>query len=193
MFILMSLALAGDEREVVQRPEALQAAEACTLWRGTASGNDPSTLLELELCGGARLTGRLQWSSTQSGHNLRTVEGVWSDDGVELWDTGMPVSEPAPGWYFCTIERYALHRAGPRVLTGTFEARTCNDTASVTLNLVEGELVRPDDAATVASRAPTPWSPSTGWGCATLPVLGGALWMLPILGVRPRSRRASGR
>ena len=184
MILGMISAVAGAEQQLVERPAALEPARDCSLWRGTASGNDPSTLLELELCGGTPLTGRLQWSSTQSGHNLRTVEGAWSEGGVELWDTGMPVSEPAPGWYFCTIERYALRRAGPRMLTGSFEARACSDTAQVTLNLIEGQLNEP---ATTTERFVAPTNPAGGWTCATLPLLGSGLSLLPMFRVRRRT------
>ncbi|MCA9489298.1 MAG: hypothetical protein KC621_05230 [Myxococcales bacterium] len=181
MTLLLTIALAADqEREQVERPPALQPEAGCSLWRGTAAGNDPSTLLELEICGpGGALTGRLQWSSTTSGHNTRTVRGSLDASTVTLADVAMPVSAPAPGWRFCTIDQYTLARTSPDALDGHYASRSCNDRAEVHLTRVSGTLPEPGDPGALP-----PLPPASGL-CMVAPVPFG-LWLLGLLALRRR-------
>lgn len=68
LFVVTSTAFA--------RPKLLDDKAGCERWLGTAAGNDPSVRVNLRLCpkdGGVE--GELQWSSLQSGWNLRRVVG----------------------------------------------------------------------------------------------------------------------
>lgn len=121
------------------RPPLLPAQQGCELWLGQAHGNDPSVRVNLRLCPteGGGLSGELQWSSLESGHNVRAVVGSRQGDKLILRDERIVEEHPEPGWRFCTIERYELTRSGSR-LTGTYHSRACNDEATVELSLITG-------------------------------------------------------
>ena len=149
---LIALALSGCEASLgagasgtgvaeVQRPPPLVAQPECQLWSGTISGNDPSAQITLRLCPSnpavaSALAGRLQWSSTRSGWSERDVAGTATPDGVVLADTRIAENHPAPGWRFCSIDRYDLKRTEPNHLTGSYDSAACRDHASVDLHLV---------------------------------------------------------
>ncbi len=152
----VALFFAGEAR--AGRPPPLPGEEGCELWRGGASGNDPTVLVEVSLCGAGdgRITGRLQWSSLRSGWNLRRIEGRWSTDGrrqLSLRDVEILEERPEPGWMFCVIDRYDLTPVRPGRLEGSYVSRRCDDHASIWLERQESPPVT--DAGPETPR-PTP-------------------------------------
>ena len=140
--LLISLAitsLAGTAGAAVEYPPELDAADDCTLWRGTVSGNDATVRMMFRLCPGAgdAVAGTGQWSSKVSGYNVRRLSGRWLDKGarLELHDEAVIEQHPEPGWRFCPIDRYALVRHGDE-LTGTYDSSACKDHATVSVTLV---------------------------------------------------------
>lgn len=120
----------------VERPPRLAPASGCELWIGTASGNDPSTQIELQLCPqpDASVSGSLQWSSTMSGWNLRDVSGRYDASGAELTlrDDRIRAQRPETGWRFCNVDRYTLRRDGDR-LRGRYHSTACHDDGTLDL------------------------------------------------------------
>ncbi|MEM9192685.1 MAG: hypothetical protein AAGF12_26160 [Myxococcota bacterium] len=137
-------------RAAEARPPLLEAEEGCELWLGTASGNDPSVRVNLRLCGEAEVTGQFQWSSTESGWNLRSVAGQWSGDTLIARDTGILQEAPRPGWRFCEVDRYELRRTGDQ-LVGTYRSEACSDRAEMRLTRVAG-----GDSSSTNPPAPPP-------------------------------------
>ncbi len=154
---------------VMPRPPPLEPRASCSLWKGTASGNDPSVQIELELCGEAgALRGRVQWSSTRSGSNVRTIRGERDAEGLHLRDSAMTASNPAPGWRFCLIDRYDLRVVSPDRLVGRYRSVACRDAATLTLERVRGGLPSPEREAPravepVEESAPSPEGCGDGW------------------------------
>ncbi len=139
VFALIVPFLVGPPRAVaVERPPPLAPPTGCELWVGRASGNDPSTQIELQLCPQAdgSVAGALQWSSTVSGWNVRDVSGRLQPDGTTLFlrDDRVREERPEPGWRFCTVDRYTLARSGDR-MTGRYHSTACRDDGTVTLRL----------------------------------------------------------
>jgi hypothetical protein len=142
------------------RPPPLPPEQGCELWRGTSSGNDPSVELEVRLCtSGPALTGVIQWSSTRSGWNRRSLAGEVIDGGtrVVMRDLAILEQRPQPGWRFCTVDRYELVRSPPDVLGGRYDSEACADHGRLDLRLVG---TAPRDAAPVPpAPAPSPGTP----------------------------------
>lgn len=130
-FLLLSVA----DASVKLRPPPLPELENCVVYDGTAAGNDPSVQLSLRICeddkGG--ISGEAQWSSTRSGWNRRSITGKKTRTGYDLRDVAVVASKPAPGWRFCTIDRWDLTLSGTD-LTGSYSSKACDDTATVTLS-----------------------------------------------------------
>lgn len=146
-----------------ERPPPLPDRQGCSRFVGRASGNDPSVEIELVLCGDTALTGELQWSSLTSGWNRRAVSGQRQGERIVLRDDAILEENPTFGWRFCDIERYDLTLDGD-ALSGTYEAPSCNDSATLTLTSA-GEAPAP----TAAPPAPEPMaSPSGCAGCTAI-------------------------
>jgi len=122
------------------RPEPLREEEGCELWVGTASGNDPSVLVELHICPqGSGVAGHLQWSSTRSGWNRRAVQGAWEGGTLlSLSDLRLVENRPLGSWYFCLIDSYELRRVGPDRLAGSYRSVACRDNARMNLRRRDG-------------------------------------------------------
>ncbi len=117
----------------LEHPPILGEQRGCTDWVGTAHGNDPSVRLHLQICeAGGTVTGRAQWSSLTSGWNVRVLEGTRTGERFVLRDVRIAESRPAPGWWFCPIDRWTLERRGDQ-LEGRYESRSCDDRARVLL------------------------------------------------------------
>ena len=123
------------------RPPLLEAEEGCDLWRGVASGNDPSVRVELRLCReGQEISGELQWSSEESGWNRREIRGRWtSDTDMRLEDVRFIENRPNYQWRFCHIDIYQLRQYGADELVGTYRSNRCDDSARVNLRRVASE------------------------------------------------------
>ena len=148
-------------QEQAPRPPPLPPEPGRELWRGTVRGNDPSVQVEARLCPeGDRIVGMLQWSSTVSGWNRRSVEGAWEAGRTRLVmrDTAVVEQRPQPGWVFCTVDRYELSPTAPGVLDGTYDSAACRDHAITHLQLVstdESPLPRTVDRPTPPAPPPT--------------------------------------
>ncbi len=117
----------------VPQPTELPAKTGCLDWQGTASGNDPSVVVRLQVCGdGTQVRGTFQWSSQRSGWNRRSVEGTRGTAGFTLRDTALIEDRPADGWRFCLIDSYQLTASGDE-LVGTYDSAACADHATLTL------------------------------------------------------------
>ena len=146
--------------------------DGCEDWRGTASGNDPSVRLHLQLCpseAGA-VSGRVQWSSLQSGWNVREVGGRWTGARLRLRDLRISESDPRPGWRFCVIDQWRLNRNGDE-LRGEYHSEACRDRASVRFRRVSEPETnsrstappnRPEANGRSMLEEETPGSPSVG-------------------------------
>ena len=116
-------------------PALMEVRKGCETWVGKASGNDPNVRVQLEICThGTEVEGRLQWSSLQSGWNVRKVMGRWDGNRLTARDAGILEEKPNPGWYFCSVDQYALTRSG-KSLAGSYVAKKCNDKATLSLTL----------------------------------------------------------
>ena len=109
----------------------------CELWVGSASGNDPSVRVELQLCprGDGGLAGELQWSSSKSGWNRRAVSGGYrneSKSAITLKDERFIENQPNWPWRFCLIDEYRLTRTG-QTLSGEYDSAACRDHATLSL------------------------------------------------------------
>lgn len=135
--ISFAIAIASPAGEA-PRPPPLAAQAECELWRGVADSNDSSVQIDLRLCGQGRLiTGVLQWSSPQSGHNVRDLVGARSTDGaLILRDLRVRDERPMPGWRFCAIDRYDLAPVSPTRMEGTYTSLACSDQATLSLDRV---------------------------------------------------------
>ena len=192
-----------------ERPAPLPDEDNCRHYRGTCSGNDPSVRLDVLLCpdpdgGEGSIVGKLQWSSTLSGWNLRRIKGAWSGSTLTFRDSEIIKEKPANGYYFCIIDPYVLEQGPSGTLSGRYKSAACNDDASITLEPVapdapEGDKIAPKpkpaeapSSATEPSDTATPEtaerteSPSRRDGCGCAPSL---LVMLPLVGIRRRVRR----
>lgn len=206
MLVLVLCLLAFD----ADRPRQLPDRAGCEHYRGTARGNDPSVQLDVVLCPqGTDVSGDVQWSSLQSGWNLRRVSGTWDGDALRMRDLKVIEAKPEPGWRFCEIDTYALVRTDGG-LAGTYRSAACDDAAELTLTRVDAPTPSPgpqpvavvDDLA-IDSSDPRPAgrepagssSPPTrgedgraGCGC-TSPATGSAMVWLVLLGAfTPRAR-----
>lgn len=149
-------------QEQASRPPPLPPEVGCELWRGAVSGNDPSVLVEARLCPeGDRVRGVLQWSSTRSGWNRRSIEGAWDAGRTHLTMRDLAVVEqrPQPGWVFCPVDHYDLTRPAPVTLTGTYDSAACRDHATVSLTLVSTDVARPAEVPPTPATPPTPTPP----------------------------------
>ncbi len=161
--IAMMAAFAGPTSENVadgQHPEPLAERRGCDRWQGEAHGNDPDTRITLLVCpSGEEVRGELQWSSLNSGWNVRQLSGRRTQDGYVLRDVGILKSNPKPGWRFCEIEEYRLTRFGNR-LEGTYTSSACDDTATLRLEafgqVSDSVLSPPPDRSDLSD--PTPAS-----------------------------------
>jgi hypothetical protein len=144
--IWAAVALAGTER-----PPPLAHLPGCDLWVGTSSGNDPTNLVELRLCGDE---GSIQSSSLNSGYSVRAVAGAWDGAHLVLRDVKFEVDHPADGWMFCLCESYDLTRNGDH-LDGTYDSAACNDHATMALVHQDGPATPP-----ILSRPPPPVTPA---------------------------------
>lgn len=132
-----------------ERPPKLPDKPGCEHYRGTASGNDPSVQLDVVLCpSGNTLSGEVQWSSLESGWNLRRVEGTREGGRISLRDIEVTQSRPEPGWRFCEIDSYALTQTEVG-LAGKYDSHACNDSATVSL-----ERVAPPTGGTTTKEQP---------------------------------------
>jgi hypothetical protein len=119
------------------RPPALEANDACDVYTGKASGNDPTMFVELRVCTDAKgVTGQAQYSGKSSGWSKREFTGAWSGRVLEARESAVVDQKPNPGWRFCTIDRYALTLdPETKELSGTYDSAACRDHARVTLTL----------------------------------------------------------
>ena len=120
----------------IRRPPPLPAEPGCESWRGKFSGNDPSVSVEARLCSDAQghVSGLVQWSSLESGYNLREVKGLRAPNGdFSLYDVRFREYHPASWWRFCLIDRYTLTREGAEHLVGSYVSQICDDNAQVDL------------------------------------------------------------
>lgn len=144
--LIVPFVVGGRHAIAVERPPPLATPSGCELWVGRASGNDPSTQLELQLCPqpDGSVAGALQWSSTVSGWNVRDVSGRVQPDGTTLFlrDDRVREERPEPGWRFCTVDRYTLARSGDR-MTGRYHSAACQDDGTITLRL-SGNIALPN-------------------------------------------------
>ena len=159
--LLVSFAIVSIARSAhaaVEYPPELDAADDCTLWRGTVSGNDATVRMMFRLCPGPgdTVAGTGQWSSKVSGYNVRRISGRWLDKGarLELHDEAVTESRPEPGWRFCVIDRYALVRNGDE-LTGTYDSSVCKDHATVKVSLVTAPPGAPSGSPSPGAPPPT--------------------------------------
>jgi len=154
-------AAAQTIQDQAPRPPPLPPEQGCELWRGTSSGNDPSVELEVRLCPtGTALTGVIQWSSTRSGWNRRSLAGEAQAGGsrIVMRDLAILEERPQPGWRFCTVDRYELARTGD-VLAGRYDSEACTDHGRLDLRLVG---TAPRDATSVpVPQVPAPPPPVT--------------------------------
>lgn len=144
-----------------ERPAPLPDEDNCRHYRGTCSGNDPSVRLDVILCphsdgGNGRVAGKLQWSSTLSGWNLRRIEGSWSGSTLTFRDTKIIEEKPANGYYFCIIDPYVLEEDASGTLTGRYKSAACNDDASITLEPVVAPGGGTNDEPVTKREATTP-------------------------------------
>jgi hypothetical protein len=166
LLALPALAKAQSAREA-SRPAPLAEEPGCERWVGTAAGNDPSVEIQLVLCDeGGALSGKLQWSSLQSGWNLRRLAGTREADGrVHLRDLAVIEERPEPGWRFCAVDAYELAPSGDEGLVGAYVSAACDDRAALTLHR-DGAAPRPLDPVGVAPPSLPPAPPtSAGCGC----------------------------
>jgi hypothetical protein len=112
----------------------------CNLWKGTASGNDPSVEVQLMLCTeeNGDVDGVLQWASSRSGWNRRAVAGTQKTEDKKttftLHDERFIENKPNTGWRFCLIDQYTLSQ-NKETLSGNYLSNDCNDAAKLSLTL----------------------------------------------------------
>ena len=136
---LAAILILPQSARATARPDPLEPGPGCDRWVGESGGNDPTVQLDLVLCPeGQSVQGQTQWSSLRSGWNLRVVEGSWSTDGktLSLRDVRIVKEKPNPGWRFCTIDLYELHKRGDSKLQGSYHSSSCHDDAWVRLSRV---------------------------------------------------------
>src|SRR5262245_18131725 len=108
-----------------EHPPLLPEEAGCERWLGGAAANDPDFRLNLILCvKDGVASGHVQWSSLNSGWNVRDIAGMVQGDTVLLHDTRITEEKPKPGWRFCTIEAWKLQRNGDR-LEGSYDSAAC--------------------------------------------------------------------
>jgi hypothetical protein len=140
-FALLALLAPARSATALERPALLEEKEGCERWLGNASGNDPSVRLNLRLCAeGEEVHGEAQWSSLESGWNVREVRGRWQGEELRLADVRIVEQRAEPGWRFCTIDRWELTRRGEE-LVGRYVSTACSDEARVRLARVADEDV----------------------------------------------------
>ena len=195
-------AFAQTIQEQAARPPPLPPEPGCDLWRGVVSGNDPSVLVELRLCSaGERVQGVLQWSSTLSGWNRRSLEGSWDAGHARLTMRDLAILEerPQPGWRFCSVDHYDLAQSTPGTLGGTYDSAACSDHATMSLQLISTNAPGPTDlppATTTPAPPPVPpAAPPAGCaarcGAAGPHAAGGGAtaWVFVVAGLARRRRR----
>ena len=179
-------------QEQAPRPPPLPPEQGCELWRGTSSGNDPTVQLEVRLCAtGTALHGVIQWSSTRSGWNRRSLAGEALDGGARVVMRDLAILEqlPQPGWMFCTVDRYELVRSPADVLAGRYDSEACTDHGRIDLRLVG---TAPPDPAPPPPPPPLPTTPPApppappaagcgGCGVAEGEAGGGGAWLVTTL------------
>lgn len=207
--------VAGSGRaEAARRPDPLPDESGCTHYRGTASGNDTSTRLDVVLCPHddgtqGKVRGKVQWSSLSSGWNVRRVQGQWTDDRLALRDLEIIQERPENGYYFCEIDTYALDRNPDGKLAGSYDSAACNDHATVTLTplrAIPAEASDPAQTDQGSGRVPAktpaadPSAPATSTGASAGGSAGGcggcdvalSACLLPLIGFGSRRRRNAG-
>ncbi len=140
--LLVPLLLTPALALAARRPAPLPDEDGCEHYKGTSSGNDPSVRLDVILCPHAdgtegKVSGKLTWSSTVSGWNLRQLEGQWKGDQLKMKDLKILEEKPAGGFYFCTVDTYTLDRRPDGTLKGKYDSEACRDHATMTLVPVE--------------------------------------------------------
>lgn len=150
----------------LEHPPPLPEEAGCERWLGGARANDPSVRLNLILCNRDGVaSGHVQWSSLESGWNVREITGTITDAKVVLRDIRIVEEKPQPGWRFCTIDRWELTRNGNR-LEGTYDSAACTDHATVWFELMldkaegsGGPEVTPEPPAVTPPKPPRPTPP----------------------------------
>jgi hypothetical protein len=185
--IIVAVVMWPSLAAALEHPPPLPEEAGCERWLGGAKANDPSIRLNLILCNrNGVASGHVQWSSLESGWNVREITGTITDTQVVLRDVRIVEEKPQPGWRFCTIDRWELTRNGNR-LEGTYDSAACNDHATVwfdrMLDKAEGSKPPPKQP-TVTPSPPSPPPPprtrdDTGCRCnTTTPDLLAALFLL---------------
>lgn len=162
------------------RPPVLAPQPGCRTWRGTSSGNDPSTLIQIRLCPAPGrqdgfFTGELVWSSDNSGWNRRQVSGTQSHDGLRLTlrDDRILEERPNPTWRFCTVDRYDLVVASDGSVSGSYDSAACTDHGVLNLQPVTDSNAPPlnPNPNLTQTEAPRPKSRAQGCmkGCSVTP------------------------
>lgn len=188
---MIGLALAIDGKG--QHPQPLPERSGCVRYEGSASGNDPTVRVVLLLCpNGPDLSGELQWSSLNSGWNVRQLVGHLEEGVYSLSDVAVLRERPNPGWYFCTIDAYRLTVEGTS-LTGTYVSKACSDQGTLELKLMSTDAPPPDLAPPPEGLAPRKLPAGLdGCACAVVPAapVSGLLLFFAVA-LRRRSRCTS--
>lgn len=140
--LLAGTACGGEARSARHVPTPsydLMPPPQCALYRGAASGNDDAMDMKLALCPAAEgMVGWVELSSRSSGWSLRDVVGAVGPDGrLTLKDVRFVESYPSDEWEFCLVDRYELHQVDAASVEGSYDSRSCDDRATLSLRRVQ--------------------------------------------------------
>lgn len=128
----------------------------CALFRGTSVGNDPTQVVEMELCRVGRAVFGEKASAGAAGGTVYEVRGTITGPGTMALETSRVLKDaPAEGWVSCADDVIDLFWSSEHdAFLGSYVSQQCEDRASLTLEHVRTSLY---DELSSSERDPGAW------------------------------------
>jgi len=128
----------------------------CALFSGVSVGNDPSQVVELELCRVGRAVFGEKASAGDAGGTVYEVSGTITGPGTMVLETSRVLKDaPAEGWVSCADDVIDLTwSASDAMFIGSYVSAECNDRASLALTRIESSRY---SGLTSSERDPSAW------------------------------------